>query len=239
VRSTCDALCVALDGTEREWLLATATAVADVAGWVKVGLEAFTAHGPGLVTELAGRAGKVFLDLKLHDIPATVRRAAANSAACGARMMTVHAAGGPAMLEAAVAGVREAGVEPPPLVVAVTLLTSLDAATLDELGLAASPADLVTGWARLARRCGVDGVVCSAHEAAAVRSAVGEPFLIVTPGIRPAWAGRDDQRRVSTPREARAAGADILVVGRPITGARSPREAAREVLEEIEAGRGA
>jgi orotidine-5'-phosphate decarboxylase len=233
-RATGGTLCVALDGSDRDWILKTGLALSGVAHWLKVGLEAFAAHGPDLVSELGGHGPGVFLDLKLHDIPATVERAAANCAAAGAGMLTVHAAGGRSMLSAAVAGARSGNPAHPPLVVAVTVLTSLDAAALDDLRFGASPRDLVPYWARLAMVCGVDGVVCSAREARAVRAACGAEAVLVTPGIRPTWAGRDDQRRVATPAEAVAAGADILVVGRPVTRADDPRVAARRVLAEME-----
>jgi len=227
-----DALCVALDGSDRQWMIDTARALAVHAGWFKVGLEAFTAHGPAVVEDLAGAGHRVFLDLKLHDIPATVRRAAANCAGGGAHMFNVHASGGRAMLEAAVAGARERALDAPPRVVAVTVLTSLDDAALAAMGVNAPIAEIVVSWARLAQECGLDGVVCSAREAPSVRAACGERFLLVTPGIRPA-ATVDDQRRTVTPRQAIAAGADILVVGRPITSARSPAEAAKAIVAEM------
>ena len=229
-----DALCVALDGSDREWISATARRLAGCVGWLKIGLEAFIAFGPELVREVATAGPRVFLDLKLHDIPATVRKASANAAACGADLLTVHAGGGRAMLEAAVAGAREGASSMPPRIVAVTLLTSLDRAALRELGVASSPEELVPRWAALARDSGLDGVVSSPLEAAQIRRQYGPEFLIVTPGIRPAGSATDDQRRVLTPRQAIQAGADILVVGRPITRAPDPAEAAREILMEIE-----
>jgi orotidine-5'-phosphate decarboxylase len=226
-------LCIALDGSDRRWILDTAQTLCGSAAWLKVGLEAFVAHGPGLVRELAGLPPRLFLDLKLHDIPATVRRAAANAASCGAGMITVHAGGGRSMLEAAVAGVREAGAGTPPRVAAVTLLTSLDAAALDELGLPGPAEATVARWARVALASGADAVVTSPREAAAVRAACGPGLLIVTPGVRPSGHRADDQRRTATPAEAVRAGADILVVGRPITGAAAPQEAALRILEEM------
>ena len=229
-----DALCVALDGSDREWISATARRLAGCVGWLKIGLEAFVAFGPELVREVATAGPRVFLDLKLHDIPATVRKASANAAACGADLLTVHAGGGRAMLEAAVAGAREGASSMPPRIVAVTLLTSLDRAALRELGVASSPEELVPRWAALARDSGLDGVVSSPLEAAQIRRQYGPEFLIVTPGIRPAGSASDDQRRVLTPRQAIQAGADILVIGRPITRAPDPAEAAREILMEIE-----
>jgi len=226
-------LCVALDSSDCEWIRSTATALADHVGWLKVGLEAFSAHGPALVEELAAYGPRVFLDLKLHDIPATVGRAAANCAACGASMLTVHAAGGRRMMEAAVEGARQGVEKDPPKIVAVTVLTSLDGTALSELEINRTPADLVGAWAVLASESGLDGVVASAHEAAALRRDFGEDFLIVTPGIRPASSATDDQRRVMTPAEAIQAGADVLVVGRPITGAGDPVEAAESIVKEM------
>ena len=228
-------LCVALDGSDRGWIISTARALVDQVGWLKVGLEAFTAHGPNLVREVGDLGPRVFLDLKLHDIPATVGRAAANCAACGASMFTVHAAGGRSMLKAAVEGAQQGSAGDPPHVVAVTVLTSLDRAALTELDFPGQAADLVKVWARLARDCGLNGVVASAHEAAALRQENGDAFLIVTPGIRPAWSTTDDQRRVVTPAGAIRAGADVLVIGRPITGADDPIKAAKSVVEEMAA----
>jgi len=228
-----DSLCIALDGSDRSWILSTARTLAEHVGWLKIGLEGFLAHGPALVGEVAALGPRVFLDLKLHDIPATVRRAAANCAACGADMFTVHAAGGRAMLTAAVEGAGELSRNQPPKVVAVTVLTSLDRTDLEELGLGRRPQDLVTRWARLAKDCTLDGVVASAHEASTLRDECGAGFLIVTPGIRPEVSAVDDQRRVLTPAEAIDAGADILVVGRPVTRASNPAEAAQKIVEEI------
>ena len=226
-------LCVALDSSDYGWIRSAATSLADHVGWFKVGLEAFSAHGPALVEELAGIGPRVFLDLKLHDIPATVGRASSNCAACGASMLTVHAAGGRRMLEAAVQGARQGAKQSPPKIVAVTILTSIDRDALAELEINKTPADLVGVWAELAAESGLDGVVASAREAAALRREFGEDFLIVTPGIRPASSPIDDQRRVVTPAEAIQAGADILVVGRPITGADDLLEAAKSIVEEM------
>lgn len=232
-----DALCVALDGSDRDWILDTARLLAPEVGWFKLGLEAFSAHGPRLVEETSTHGLPVFLDVKLHDIPVTVRRAMANCAASGASMITVHAGGGRAMLEAALEGAAS-GASPPPRVVAVTVLTSLDAAALAELGLDPHPEELVLRWARLAQSCGLDGVVASAREAEQLRAACGPDFVIVTPAIRPHWHGDDDQSRTLGPGDALAAGADILVVGRPITRAMSPVAAARRIVAEMAAALG-
>ncbi len=210
------------------------TTLADHIGWFKVGLEAFTAHGPALVEELTGFGPRVFLDLKLHDIPATVGRAAANCAACGASMLTVHAAGGRRMLEAAVEGARQGakarstkdrGGHGPHQSRSCGALRTRDRKKRQRTWSAHGP--------RWLPNSGLDGVVASAREAAALRREFGEDFLIVTPGIRPASSATDDQRRVVTPAEAIRAGADILVVGRPITGAEDILEAAKKILGEM------
>ena len=227
-----DKLCVALDGSDRDWIVSTSRELAPHVGWLKLGLEAFTAFGPALVEEMM-KIGPVFLDVKLHDIPNTVERAAANCAATGVAMFNVHASGGRAMMEAAVEGARRGSHAEPPLVIAVTVLTSLDAEALAGLGLGVDPKSLVLKWARLAKESGLDGVVASAREAAAIRRECGENFLIVTPGIRPAWSATGDQKRIMTPAAAISAGADILVIGRPITSADSPADAAMRVLGEL------
>lgn len=232
-KSARKALCVALDRSDRDWTVETARTLVGEVGWIKLGLESFAAHGLQLVREIVGLGGPVFLDLKLHDIPNTVRRAAANCAAAGASMLTVHASGGPAMLAAAAEGVREAVPEAPPLVVAVTLLTSLDEDELRQLGLVDQVEDIVIRWACMARAFGVDGVVASAREAHRIRGECGSDFVIVTPGIRPTGHQSDDQRRAVTPAEAIRQGADILVVGRPITRADSPVDAARSIVSEM------
>jgi orotidine-5'-phosphate decarboxylase len=222
---------VALDSSEREEVLRLARALLGRVGVAKVGLEAFTAHGPTLVAEVGELGMPVFLDLKLHDIPNTVERAARNAARLGVAMLTVHASGGEAMLRAAVAGAAD--VARPPAVLAVTVLTSLDDASLVSLGIPGGAAGRVAAWAALAQRCGCAGVVCSPREAAALRSSLGPGFLLVTPGVRPAGESSADQRRVATPREAIAAGADLLVVGRPITAAPDPVVAAELILAEM------
>jgi orotidine-5'-phosphate decarboxylase len=231
--STKASLCVALDGSDRGWIQSIATVLADQVGWLKVGLEAFSAHGPALVEELSALGPRIFLDLKLHDIPATVGRAAVNCAACGASMLTVHAAGGRKMLEAAVEGAGRGSTGDRPKIVAVTVLTSLDSPALRELEIEKTPEDLVSAWAGLARMSGLDGVVASAREAAALRRDFGKEFFIVTPGIRPTSSANDDQRRVVTPADAIKSGADVLVVGRPITRAGDPAAAARYIIDEM------
>lgn len=229
-------LCVALDSSDRSWILEVASAVAGEVGWLKIGLEAFIAHGPSLVDEVADLGRPVFLDLKLHDIPATVQRAAANCASWGVHMITVHASGGRIMMEAAVEGARSGGRASPPKIVAVTVLTSLDHEAFEDLGWSRPPHETVLRLSQLAQRSGVDGVVVSGLEASAVRSAIGDDFLIVTPGIRPSADPADDQRRVAAPAAALRAGATIIVVGRSITRAPDPVAAARRIREELASG---
>jgi len=222
---------VALDSSERAEVLRLARALLGRVGVAKVGLEAFSANGPALVAEVGELGMPVFLDLKLHDIPNTVERAARNAARLGVAMFTVHASGGEAMMRAAVAGAAIAA--RPPAVLAVTVLTSLDDAALVGLGIPGGAAGRVTAWAALAQRCGCTGVVCSPQEVSGLRSALGPNVLLVTPGVRPSGASAGDQRRVATPREAIAAGADLLVVGRPITAAPDPVAAAESIVAEM------
>lgn len=228
-------LCVALDGSDRRWIVDSARRLGREVAWVKIGLEAFTAFGPGLVREVGGSGASVFLDLKLHDIPNTVARAVANCVASGAAMLNVHAAGGREMLRAAVGAVREADPSCAAKLIAVTVLTSLGDEDLTMLGVGGEPHDLVLRWSELARDVGLDGVVASAREASEIRRLCGPDFLIVTPGIRPSGACKDDQSRVVTPAQAVRAGADILVVGRPITRADDPVAAARGLIAEMNA----
>lgn len=196
-------------------------------GGYKVGMRLFYREGPQVVRRLAEKPGVVFLDLKLHDIPQTVGQAARALVGLGADMINVHAAGGLEMMRAAAEGARgeaeRRGVRMPRLL-AVTVLTSLDAQALtDEIGVRGGTEETVLRWAELAHRAGMDGVVCSPREISLIRDALGPGFLIVTPGIRPAGAAKDDQKRIATPAEAVRRGADYLVIGRPITGAPDPR----------------
>ena len=198
---------------------------------VKVGKELYTAAGPALVEQLQRAGFGVFLDLKFHDIPNTVAGACAAAAQLGVWMINVHALGGRPMMEAAREAVAKAAKRPKLL--AVTLLTSMSAADMADVGMSGGPPDAVARLARLARSAGLDGVVCSAQEAAGLRRQCGKDFLLVTPGIRPAEAGQDDQQRVATPRAAIADGADYLVIGRPITRAPDPLAALRAIQAEI------
>jgi len=199
---------------------------------VKVGKELFTAAGPPLVELLVARGFGVFLDLKFHDIPNTVAAACRAAAGLGVWMLNVHASGGRAMMQAA----RDSIIRPEgPKLLAVTLLTSLSAVDLSELRIEGSPTDVVLRLGVLAKECGLDGVVCSAMEAGALRAACGPQFCLVTPGIRTADAAADDQQRVMTAAAAIAAGADYLVVGRPVTRARDPLAALERINREITA----
>jgi orotidine-5'-phosphate decarboxylase len=188
---------------------------------LKIGKELFTSSGPDFVRRVVERGFDVFLDLKFHDIPSTVAKACQVAAGLGVWMMNVHALGGERMLIAA----REAlsGLPGPPLLVAVTILTSMDETDLAAVGLGGTPGEHVMRLATLARRCGLDGVVCSSRETHELRSRLGESFNLVTPGIRPAGSDTDDQRRVMTPVEAVRNGSTYLVIGRPITQADDPR----------------
>jgi orotidine-5'-phosphate decarboxylase len=205
--------------------------LAGAASWLKIGLELFCAAGPAVVSDYAAMAERVMLDLKLHDIPATVARATRQVARLGAGLLTVHASGGRAMLEAAAIAAREAG---DTRILAVTVLTSLDDHDLEELGFRHGSAAEVLRLATIAEQAGCAGVVASPHEAAAIREALGPDFLIVTPGVRPAGAAAgDDQKRVATPAGARVAGADLIVVGRPIRDALDPAATARAIAAEL------
>jgi orotidine-5'-phosphate decarboxylase len=225
-----DRLVVALDVPNAEEALVLVDRLAGLVGMFKVGSQLFTASGPDLVRGLVARGEKVFLDLKYHDIPNTV--AGAVSAACqlGVSLVDVHALGGKAMMEAAVGAMPAMGTR----LLAITVLTSHDAAGLDELGVAGEVTDTVRRLARLAHAAEVDGVVASPQEVPIVRDACGKDFLIVTPGIRPAGARTGDQARSATPAAALKAGADLLVVGRPIIEAPDPAAAARAILSEME-----
>jgi orotidine-5'-phosphate decarboxylase len=233
-------LIVALDLPNADAAARMAERLRGRVGMFKVGSELFTAEGPALVRRLAASGARVFLDLKYHDIPNTVRAAVREAARLGISMLDVHASGGSKMMEAALEGAREAivGRQPGasrPLVLAVTVLTSLAGEDLEELGIAGRPEDVVVRMAQLAQRAGTDGGVASAREIAALRRACGPRFLIVTPGIRPAAAAANDQARVSTPEAAIKEGADFLVVGRPITAAADPVAAAEAIVAEMQA----
>lgn len=195
---------------------------------VKVGKELFTRSGPQVVTDLVSRGFDVFLDLKYHDIPHTVAKACAAAADLGVWMLNVHTLGGPAMMRAAREAVEQSSNKP--LLIGVTLLTSMDQTTFDQIGLTGNMSDTVTRLAQLAKQSGLDGVVCSAQEASALRDTLGNTFQLITPGIRPEGSEKGDQHRIMTPKQALDAGSHYLVIGRPITKAPDPMQA----LEEIE-----
>jgi len=197
---------------------------------IKIGLELFTGSGPGIVRELSSEGFPVFLDLKFHDIPHTVEGAVRAACALRPAILNVHASGGAAMMRAAAGAAAGTGVS----VIAVTVLTSLDAPSLECMGWTLGPAGSVLRLAGMARESGMDGVVCSPLEAASVRQATGPGFFIITPGIRPAGAGAGDQARTATPAAAILNGADAVVVGRPISAAPDPRASATAILEELE-----
>ena len=229
---------VALDVPSAEAALRVAHGLHGHVGMFKVGKELFTAEGPRVARNLLAEGNRVFLDLKFHDIPNTVRGAAEQAGMLGVDLMTVHAAGGRKMLAGAVEGARAAakalGSAQAARVLAVTALTSLSAEDLAEVGFRGSPEEVVVRLARLAQAAGVDGVIASPREIAAIREACGPNFLIVTPGIRPAAGASDDQARTATPASAIRAGADYLVIGRPITGAPDPAAAADAIAAEME-----
>ena len=225
-----DRLIVALDVPKADAARALVDRLAGRVGMFKVGSQLFTAAGPDLVHEIVGRGEKVFLDLKFHDIPNTVAGAVASASRLGVSFVDVHGLGGRAMMEAGVGALPAMGTR----LLAITILTSHDEESLGEIGVNGSMADSVRRLAQLAKEAGTDGVVASPHEVALVREACGTDFLIVTPGIRPAGAATGDQARAATPAAAIAAGADYVVVGRPITEAGDPAAAADAIVREME-----
>jgi orotidine-5'-phosphate decarboxylase len=224
---------VALDVESAAKALHLADQLRGSVGGYKIGKQLFTAEGPAMVRELTSRGDRVFLDLKFHDIPNTVAGAIQSAVATGAWMVNVHASGGSAMMQAAAAAATKAAAalgRPRPLVIGVTVLTSMTDATLNEVSVSRPMLDQVVHLAKLARAAGLDGVVASPQETRAIRTACGADFQIVTPGIRPAdQQGKDDQARTLTPAEAVSAGATYLVIGRPITAAPNPRHAAESI----------
>ncbi len=217
-------IAVALDAPDLETAARWAGLVTPHVSTVKVGLELYLRYGPGVVASIRGASGvKIFLDLKLHDIPVTVAGAARAVARLRPELLTVHAAGGPEVIRAAVAGA------PDTIVAAVTVLTSLNAADLERIGMPGPLTDAVRRLSVLAVAAGARGLVCSPQEVAAVRAEVGPDVVLITPGVRPAGAQSHDQARTATPEEALRAGADLLVIGRPITGAPDPGAAAAAI----------
>jgi orotidine-5'-phosphate decarboxylase len=207
-------------------------------GMFKVGHQLFTAYGPDIVRRIRSKGGRVFLDLKYHDIPNTVAKASAEAVKLGVSMFNVHALGGLAMMKAAVGAASEAADKqgiPRPIMLAVTILTSMDGKMLQrELKISRSLTREVIHLAKLAQRAGMSGVVASPQEIKMLRRGIRGPFVVLTPGVRPAWAGKDDQKRVLTPGEAVAAGADYLVVGRPVLKAANRSAAVAMLIREIE-----
>jgi len=199
---------------------------------LKVGKEMFTHFGPSFVTELQQRNFDVFLDLKFHDIPNTTAKAVKAAADLGVWMVNVHASGGRRMMEAARDILNPFG-EQRPLLIAVTVLTSMEQADLVDLGLNVTPEQQVERLATLAKQANMDGVVCSAQEAAMLKQRCGKEFKLVTPGIRPSFAAADDQKRIMTPAEALAVGVDFMVIGRPITKAADPLDALTKIYQEL------
>src|SRR5688500_12685726 len=224
---------VALDVESAAMAIALANQLRGAVGGFKIGKQLFTAAGPDMVRDLTSKGDRVFLDLKFHDIPNTVAGAVQSAVATGAWMVNVHASGGTAMMQAAAEAARKAAAaldRPRPLVIAVTVLTSMNDQALNEVGVARPLLEQVVHLATLAKASGLDGVVASPQEVTAIRRACGTDFQIVTPGIRPAdQQGKDDQARTLTPAEAMTAGSSFLVIGRPITAAANPREAAEKI----------
>lgn len=219
----------ALDLPELDQALAMVDRIGGAVEWYKVGKQLFTHYGPQVIRELKARGKKVFLDMKFHDIPNTVANAIRSGALIGGDIIDVHASGGPAMLAAAAEAMRETGAK----VIGVTVLTSMDQAQLEAIGISATPQEQVLRLAHLVGEAGLSGVVCSALELPMLRKEMGEEFLTVVPGIRPAGVSAGDQKRIMTPRQAKEAGADFIVVGRPILADPEPAEAAARILQEL------
>jgi orotidine-5'-phosphate decarboxylase len=224
-------LIVALDVPDAASAVALVNQLENSCRWFKVGLELFAAAGPAVLEPLLKRGHSIFLDLKFHDIPNTVAGAVRSAAALGVRMMTVHAAGGPAMLAASRAALD--GLDDPPELLAVTVLTSVDSPQMSAIGIERSPAEQVELLARMGLAAGIRGFVCSPQEVASLRALTGPEGVLVVPGIRLAGAKIGDQKRIATPAEALRQGASFLVVGRPITHAPDPAEAAEAILKEM------
>lgn len=228
-----DRLLCAIDTTDLAAAEGLARGLRGAVGGVKLGQEFFTAHGPEGFRRIAATGQKIFLDLKFHDIPNTVAGAVHAASALGCFMLTIHASGGADMIRAAI---EARGKAETPKIVAVTVLTSLSDEDLAAVGQAGPAAEQVMRLGRLAHDAGADGVVASPREVAALRDALGPDCLLIVPGVRPAWAAADDQKRIMTPADAVLAGADYLVIGRPITRADDPRSAAGRIAGEIADG---
>jgi orotidine-5'-phosphate decarboxylase len=233
-----DRLILALDVDSEGEALGLVEELKDSVGMFKVGLQLFTGCGPDIVRKIVGRGGRVFLDLKYHDIPNTAAKASAEAVKLGVSIFNLHALGGLEMMKTAVASAQETAEKvglPMPRMLAVTVLTSMDDKTLRrELKIARSLQREVCHLARLAQRAGMHGVVASPQEIKMLRRDIRGDFVVLTPGVRPAWAGMDDQKRTMTPSEAVAAGADYIVIGRPVLKAKDRREAVKKILDEID-----
>jgi orotidine-5'-phosphate decarboxylase len=231
-----DRLVVALDVEDRASALGLVEQLSGMVGMFKVGSQLFTAEGPQLVREIVTAGERVFLDLKFHDIPNTVAGAVEAAARLGVSILNVHTLGGSEMMRAAAHAVGDRGLMwiTRPAVLGVTVLTSMDKADLDDIGVKSDVARQVVRLAALARDSGLDGIVASPHEIRLIREEIAaERFIILTPGIRPAWSARGDQKRIATPADALGDGADLIVIGRAITEHPEPRAAAERILEEI------
>ena len=224
-----DKIIIALDVPDTDGALRLLDSLGDPPALCKIGLELFTAEGPSVIKAVQERGSRVFLDLKFHDIPNTVAHAVKSASGLGVAMTTLHASGGPVMLEEATKAAEGSEL----LLLAVTVLTSMDAAQLSSTGISVEPREQVLRLAGLASDAGIGGVVCSPLEVNAIRTSLGNNLRIVTPGVRPTWAATGDQKRVMTPAEAVKEGSDWLVIGRPITAAENPREAYAKVVEEL------
>lgn len=230
---------LALDVDSEARALELVEKLADSVGAFKVGMQLYNKVGPSIVQRINDLGGRVFVDLKFHDIPNTVAGAAKVMTGLNCFMFNVHACGGREMMTAAMQAVHEesarSGCEAP-MVLAVTVLTSISEQQLhDDMFISGRTMEqTVVGWAQMAQECGLNGVVCSPKEIAPIRRACGSDFVIVTPGIRPLWSEKNDQKRITTPREALQIGADYMVIGRPITAASDPREAAKRIIDELE-----
>jgi len=224
-----DKIIIALDVPDTDGALRLLDSLGDPPALCKIGLELFTAEGPSVIKAVQDRGSRVFLDLKFHDIPNTVAHAVKSASGLGVAMTTLHASGGPVMLEAAAKAAEGSEL----LLLAVTVLTSMDAAQLSSTGISVEPKEQVLRLAGLASNAGIGGVVCSPLEVNTIRTSLGNNLRIVTPGVRPSWAVTGDQKRVMTPSEAMKAGSDWLVIGRPITAAENPNESYAKVVEEL------
>lgn len=233
--STESPIVVALDYDNRDRALAFVDLIDPRDCRLKVGKEMFTLFGPRLVHDLQDRGFDVFLDLKFHDIPNTTAKAVAAAAELGVWMVNVHASGGARMMQAARDALVPFGNDAP-LLIAVTVLTSMEASDLADIGIMLSPADHAERLARLTQQCGLDGVVCSAQEAVRLKSELGSDFKLITPGIRPEGSAAGDQRRIMTPQQAQRAGVDYMVIGRPVTQSEDPAQTLRGILTSLREG---